>query len=366
MSYSPNNNNNQQLTVDEAYKQALDHYNEERFAEADKLCRIILKTLPNYINAFNLLGIIAQRYSRHDLAIKQFQQAIDIDNSRPLLYYNMGISLYKQGRTEEAILAIKYALFKDPNNSQISNYLKSITPKPFSNIKIDIKQEQAKETLQQGIFYHRSCQLDEAVKCYQNTLEIQPENIEALSNVGAALHAKGELELAIFSLQKAISFNPNYAQSYSNLGVIFQEQGKFDLAVANYQKALSIKPFFTEVLENLCNVVHEQKKLDKNLVRVKARVGFFWVGKDITIATNLVKSARLIHNQNIDIFQLTDLNTPDVPGVTNVLRGDLSKDIMLARLQAYQNLKLSDQYTLFCDADCIFINKIELNPQLTP
>ena len=92
--------------------------------------------MPNHINSINLLGVVAQKVNRHDLAVDLFQRAINIDNSRALLYYSLGGSLNNLGRREEAIQVLKIALEKEPGNSQITNYLNSIADKTESTYRI--------------------------------------------------------------------------------------------------------------------------------------------------------------------------------------------------------------------------------------
>jgi len=90
------------------------------------------------------------------------------------------------------------------------------------------------------------------------------------------------------------------------------------------------------------------------------RIAFFWVGDDISTPEYLVKSIRLTCGEGIEVIQLTDITTPAVPGVTNVMRNSLSEYIMVARLQAYSQLRLTKDFTYFCDADSIFINALSL------
>ncbi len=91
------------------------------------------------------------------------------------------------------------------------------------------------------------------------------------------------------------------------------------------------------------------------------QIAFFWVGKTIATPTLLVKSIEFIYGKdNPKIFQLTDQNTPVVDGVTQTIRSDLSKDIMVARLEAYKNFPFNGKQTFFCDADCLFLNKLNL------
>jgi protein O-GlcNAc transferase len=115
-----------QLTVDGAYAQAVEHFNAKRYTEADQLCTAIIQQIPNHLDTINLLGVIGQALNRHDLAIEQFQHAINIDNNRAVLLCNLGISLNQLGRREEAIEALQTALEKDPGNSQIATHLNRI------------------------------------------------------------------------------------------------------------------------------------------------------------------------------------------------------------------------------------------------
>lgn len=85
---------------------------------------------------------------------------------------------------------------------------------------------------------------------------------------------------------------------------------------------------------------------------------FFWVGKDITIPQYLVNSINKIYSNDVKIFMLTNNETPYIEGVSQVIRKTLPKNIMLARLKAYGQLKLHEQ-VLYLDADSLVLNKVE-------
>ncbi len=92
------------------------------------------------------------------------------------------------------------------------------------------------------------------------------------------------------------------------------------------------------------------------------QIAFFWVGKTVATPTLLVKSINLIYGENQPkIYHLTDKNTPNIDGVTNTIRSDLSKEIMVARLEAYKKFPFNGKHTFFCDADSLFINKLDLS-----
>ncbi len=114
------------VTIKDAYKQAVDHINAGRFTEADRLCTQILKSVPNHVDTINLLGVIAKKINRHDLAVEQLQRAIAIDPKRSDLYFNLGTSLYQLGRGAEAVAALKSALQYDPDNIRLADDLQKI------------------------------------------------------------------------------------------------------------------------------------------------------------------------------------------------------------------------------------------------
>ena len=85
---------------------------------------------------------------------------------------------------------------------------------------------------------------------------------------------------------------------------------------------------------------------------------FFWVGDDVSIPQLLVNSINKSYSNNVNIFFLTDNKTPDISGTTQTIRKNLSSKIMIARLEAYSELKIDNQ-VLFLDADSLVLNKIK-------
>ena len=94
-------------------------------------------------------------------------------------------------------------------------------------------------------------------------------------------------------------------------------------------------------------------------------IAFLWVGENTDIPSRLVESIRLVMGDYVDVIQLTDKKTPKVLGVSRVQRTNLSPFIMVARLQAYSQVKEPEETIFFCDADSLFISPLELNFQNT-
>ena len=90
------------------------------------------------------------------------------------------------------------------------------------------------------------------------------------------------------------------------------------------------------------------------------QIAFFWVGSDNEIPTFLVNSINLVYEKKVKIFHLTNYTTRKVNGTTKTIRLNLSENLMVARLQAYKNFPYNNKLTFFCDADSLFIQKLNL------
>lgn len=56
---------------------------------------------------------------------------------------------------------------------------------------------------------------------------------------------------AIECYERSIEINPNFAEAYCNLGRVLQAQGDVTSATAHFKRALEIKPNFAEALSDL-------------------------------------------------------------------------------------------------------------------
>ncbi|MBF0195174.1 MAG: tetratricopeptide repeat protein [Magnetococcales bacterium] len=259
---------NLQLNVDEAYKQALIHYNADNFHEVEIICNTILKSSPYHIDAINLLGIIAQKNNRHDLAVKEFQRAININNSIALLHFNLAVSKVQLGEIDVAIQILNSAITIEPDNLQISQYLHEITSEQQNN---NLEYESQK-ALDKGVACHNAGKLDDAMAFYKQSLDYQPQNFNALSNFGFALQAKGEIVKAVEYYKKAITINPNFALAYNNLGFALAELGKLDESITVLQNAIAIEPNYAQAHYNLGNTQQMQQKFDDAIFSFKAAI----------------------------------------------------------------------------------------------
>ncbi len=86
---------------------------------------------------------------------------------------------------------------------------------------------------------------------------------------------------------------------------------------------------------------------------------FFWKGSDIECPQTLVRSIRIIYGNTTRIVQLSDRDTPQVPGASELIGRSVHPDMMLSRLEACAKFSLS-RPAVFLDADMLVIDRFEL------
>ncbi|MBF0380938.1 MAG: tetratricopeptide repeat protein [Magnetococcales bacterium] len=262
-----------QLTVDSAYTKAIKCFNASQFAEADKLCTLILQTVPSHIHAINLIGVIAQRINRHDLAVEQFNRAIIIDDSQDWLHYNLGTSLYQLGRIAEVISVQKKAIAINAKNAEAHSSLGcALTEQGKLDdavaylqkaIIIDPKLADAHYNL--GVAYQAQEEHHKAATSYNSTISLNPNYTNAYINLGNAQLKLQKPIAAVKSYQKAISLNPNNPLVHSNLGNAYKTQGEFSKAITSQKKAITLDPNFADAYHNLGVIYKEQKNWQKGI-----------------------------------------------------------------------------------------------------
>jgi len=148
------------------------------------------------------------------------------------LLFKNGLESYQNGKIDEAISYFEKVLEIDPNHVDA-----------LSNI---------------GGLFITIGKHDEALSYFDRALEIEPNHVGSLSNKGSALGSLGEYDDAILYLDKALEFEPNYADALNNKAAIFIDQGNYYDALSIFRKVLNIDPtnelakkFIPRIIDNL-------------------------------------------------------------------------------------------------------------------
>jgi tetratricopeptide (TPR) repeat protein len=145
----------------------------------------------------------------------QYQLAVQIDPDSAPAQNNLGNSLLRQGKMDEAISHLQQAVKINPGSAAAQFNL--------------------------GNALHKNGWWAEAT----------PHYAEAQFDIGHALLQQGKADKAIAHLQEAVKIIPDYAVAQYNLGEAFLQEGRPVEAVENYRKAIQINRDYVDALNSL-------------------------------------------------------------------------------------------------------------------
>ena len=146
----------------------LDHYNNGRFGDAEKLAISITEEFPQHEHAWRILGAVLGVTGRNSEAVGFYQKAVALSPQDASIHCNLGVALQELGRLDDAEASLRQAI------------------------------------------------------------ALKPDLAEAYNNLGITLKKLRKLEEAEASYKKAIALKPDYATDHSNLGKTLRELNKFD------------------------------------------------------------------------------------------------------------------------------------------
>jgi serine/threonine-protein kinase len=186
---------------------------------------------------FVTLGQIHDLLGKHDLAVHEFQHALELDPKDAPALAGEAKSYESSGRIAEAEKTFQQAAALRPDNWYGFNDL--------------------------GTFYERQAKYPQAVAAYQQALDLTPDNSEIYSNLAAAYidtGGKANLTKAEEALKRSVALNPSYP-AYANLGMLYMQEKRYADAATATERALQINGNNYLVWNNLM-VAYEGAKED--------------------------------------------------------------------------------------------------------
>jgi predicted TPR repeat methyltransferase len=83
---------------------------------------------------------------------------------------------------------------------------------------------------------------EEAVKLIVAALEIDPEYVDAWSNLSVAYYKERDLERSEFCARKAIEISPQFVNAWANLGMTLRARNAYEEALVAWGRALDLQP----------------------------------------------------------------------------------------------------------------------------
>ena len=124
----------------------------------------------------------------------------------------------------------------------------------------------AKTHFEQGSALMTEAQYAQALLCFEQAIQLNPNHFPARFNAGLALQEMQRYAQALEHYDVIISHNPNFAKTYINRGIVLHELGRSAEAIASYDKSIALNPNLAEAYFNKGFVLTALQKLDEALL----------------------------------------------------------------------------------------------------
>jgi protein O-GlcNAc transferase len=221
-----------------------------RLPEAEGLCRKLLIDKPGEAGAIHLLGRLAFRGRRPDIALGLFKQTISLQPGNVDAHLDLVRVLVAMNRPEEATEAAEAGVAAAPSDARTHFILGTVllvggeidraVTALNEALRLDPEYADAHSNLANAMVAQG--RIAEAIAHYGRCRDLQPSSPQANRNLGGALAADGQFDQAIDVLQRAIAMDPKDSDTYCHLGSAFKGVGRIEQAIECYDRALTCRP----------------------------------------------------------------------------------------------------------------------------
>ncbi|HUB80017.1 MAG TPA: tetratricopeptide repeat protein [Bryobacteraceae bacterium] len=232
--------------------------------------------------------------------------------------------------------------------------------------------------LQHAIALHQSGDLDGAIRAYRDYLAVEPDSVQARSNLGAALARAGRYDEAITEYDIGLQKSPDNPALLLNLGLAYYKTGRHAEAAARFERAMSLSPQFNDQVTLLLAVCYNNLGRYKDAVALLAPLekdkggdaGFDYVygtaliGAGDEAAATAVMNRILAHGDSPEVFLLR--GSLELAAHDRVrARADLEKAIALNPKLAGAHARLGELLLALGDGEkarAAFAQELALDP----
>ena len=178
-------------------------------------------------------------------------------------YLSYGSVFFQRGYFDQAAASFERALRDDPSSAEASYGLGSA----YLNMQ---KTTEARESFARaiklrasypdtlanawnnlGILAMRESRAEEALRCFQEALRLNPNNLIALNNLGNAHRQQKKWDAARKTFERALAVSPNDPDANYGIGMVYAQADDATHAYEYLQRALKSRPAYPEALNNL-------------------------------------------------------------------------------------------------------------------
>jgi len=266
--------------------------------EALANCKRALELQGRLPSVYVTLGRVHDATGKADLAVQEFQHALQLDPRNADALNGMAHAYENAGRTKDAEAAFQQVIALRPDYWDGYNTL--------------------------ALFYDRQRRYDEAIAQQQKALKLTPDNALLYFNLGAFYLDTGDLKkhpAAEQALRKSIALSPMYA-AYANLGILYLQEKRYQESAQMSEKALQQNDKDYVVWDNLAGAYDWLKNKDKaaeararELELVEKQAGAKERDAQIQSVLGVLYAQKKLRDKALSRVQAALALSPDDPGI---------------------------------------------------
>jgi tetratricopeptide (TPR) repeat protein len=222
----------------------------EKYDEAEKQYKRILRTDPENYKALVAIGNIALLNGNHQAAVNAFDQAVAINPDNTEVYSHIGAAYLDQKEYHKALDLYEKAAIVKPDEEKLQLILFSI----YEKLKMDDKAETTLKNLVKndpkrpefyallGEFYRKQERFSEALDDYQKAYELKNSSRSHCSMIITLLLELERKDEARLFAEKALEFLKQKKEFFIFTGLGFSNFGYFDEAIHFFESARDEDP----------------------------------------------------------------------------------------------------------------------------
>lgn len=155
---------------------------------------------PNFSEAYNMLGVCYDEKGHYESAQAEYKKALKIEPNNARFLNNIGYSYYLSGDFGDSVKHYKRGLKVTPNDRRMHNNIglaygrKGDYDKARQHFIVAVGEIGAQLNL--GYIYSQEGKFNDAIKCYDEALKLNPNSLPAMSNLAQLYERTGRLREA--------------------------------------------------------------------------------------------------------------------------------------------------------------------------
>ena len=197
-----------------------------------------------------ILELAVKKHNKGQIneAEKLYVQAIELDETHPTAYYNLGLIYQEKQDDESAELFFQKTIELNP--SYVESYMRLAQLYYKHNLhelellqyekalRIDSSREEIYHNL--GRIYLKNYEFEKALVSFKKLLIVEPNNVDILNKVGSCYQLLNDIPQAKLYYEKALSLNPHNISTLYNLSYIYLLQKDYLRGFDLYRNRYSV------------------------------------------------------------------------------------------------------------------------------